>query len=191
MLRCLLLKGLPERDVPAGGACLPGQGGGFIALLGIGMFALPAGILASGFAREIKRRDFIVSWNMVAGVPLFSTLSATQIADIAKLLHYRKAVPGEVIVAEGNLAESIYFVLSGMLGPPSGQPSFQLREGDFFGETALIRNVPRTATVQAQTSCELLLLEAREFSQLLDANPSLRETVERVIRERRAEMPDG
>ncbi|MDP6882503.1 MAG: ion transporter [Rhodospirillales bacterium] len=41
--------------------------GAFIMVLGVGMFALPAGILATGFADEIRKREFVVSWKLVAG----------------------------------------------------------------------------------------------------------------------------
>ena len=53
--------------------------GGFTMLLGIAMFAVPAGILATGFATEIRKRDFVATWHTVAKVPLFASLDATQI----------------------------------------------------------------------------------------------------------------
>ena len=43
--------------------------GGLVMVIGIGMFALPTGILATGFATELKKRDFVVSWGLVARVP--------------------------------------------------------------------------------------------------------------------------
>jgi len=46
--------------------------GGMASITGFGMFALPAGILANGFASELKRLKEIANWNMVAQVPLFS-----------------------------------------------------------------------------------------------------------------------
>ena len=47
-----------------------------VTIIGIGVYALPVGIIASGFAREIQRRDFVVTWAMVARVPLFKSLDA-------------------------------------------------------------------------------------------------------------------
>jgi hypothetical protein len=41
--------------------------GSVVTVLGIGMFALPAGILATGFAQEIKHRELLTTWNLVAG----------------------------------------------------------------------------------------------------------------------------
>jgi voltage-gated potassium channel len=53
---------------------------------GLIMIALPVGIIASAFAEQIHRRDFVVTWAMVARVPLFSGLSASEVAEIMRLL---------------------------------------------------------------------------------------------------------
>src|SRR3712207_7502221 len=51
--------------------------------------SLPVGIVASAFAREIHRRDFVVTWNMVARVPLFSGLGADELSEIIRCLRSR------------------------------------------------------------------------------------------------------
>lgn len=158
--------------------------GGVIALLGVGMFALPAGILASGFAQEIKKRDFIVSWNLVAKVALFAELSASQIAEVAALLSGRLAAPGEVIFREGDPADNVYFIVSGEIQGMAARHSFKLGAGDFFGEIALLHAGRRTATVTASTTCQLLVLDRREFSKLLGRDDGIRATVSRVAEER-------
>ena len=61
-----------------------------------------------------------------------------------------------------------------------------LQDGDFFGEIALIDNVPRTATVRARTACLLLVLAREEFHGVLRASPALRTVLERVADARRA-----
>ena len=81
--------------------------------LGLIMIALPVGIIASGFAEEIHRRDFVVTWGMVARVPLFSELDAGEIADIMRLLRAQQVEPGGVIVRRGDQAHSMYFVAGG------------------------------------------------------------------------------
>ncbi|MBH64146.1 MAG: hypothetical protein CL569_17200 [Alphaproteobacteria bacterium] len=63
-------------------------------LMGVGMFAMPAGILASGLAQEIKSRDFVIEWSMVAKVPVFGRLEAALIADIVSLLRPQIAIQG-------------------------------------------------------------------------------------------------
>ena len=158
--------------------------GGVIAVLGIGAFALPAGILASGFAEEIKRRNFIISWNVVASVPLFTRLTATQIADIAKLLRPRVAVPGEEIVRKGDLGDAVYFITGGRAVVALDPVPFELGRGDLFGEIALLHEGKRTATVTALTSCRLLVLESADFTDLLEQDEDIRDAVNRVAEER-------
>jgi voltage-gated potassium channel len=80
---------------------------------GLIMVALPVGIVATAFANEIHRRDFVVTWGMVARVPLFSGLNAVEIADIMRLLRAQQIEAGEVLARRGEPAHSMYFVAAG------------------------------------------------------------------------------
>ena len=80
---------------------------------GLIMVALPVGIVATAFANEIHRRDFVVTWGMVARVPLFSELNAAEIADIMRLLRAQQVEAGEVLARRGEPAHSMYFVAAG------------------------------------------------------------------------------
>ena len=162
--------------------------GGMITVLGVGTFALPAGILASGFVQEIKKRDLVVSWNMVAGVPLFAHLTAVQIAAIAALLRPRMAIPGEVVVRKGELGDAMYFISTGRVQVQLGPESVQLKSGDFFGEIALIQASKRTADVTATSSCQLLVLDSADFYDLLGENPEISEVIHRAAEQRLAEL---
>src|SRR5499433_3552160 len=82
--------------------------------VGLIMIALPIGIIATAFADEIHRRDFVVTWGMVARVPLFAELQATDIADIMRLLHAQQVEPGDVIARRGEPAHSMYFIAAGV-----------------------------------------------------------------------------
>ena len=55
-----------------------------------------------------------------------------------------------------------------------------LGSGDFFGEIALLKDTPRTSDVLAETFSDLLMLDRRDFQQLVKDNPDLRETIEKV-----------
>ena len=158
--------------------------GGFVTILGVGTFALPAGILASGFAQEVKRREFIVSWDVVAKVPLFGSLTAAQIAEIAKLLRPRITIPGEVVARKGDMGDAMYFIASGRVEVRIEPEPIELKGGDFFGEISLVKQAPRTADVIASTSCQLLALRAQDFYDLIEQNPAIHETVQRTVAER-------
>lgn len=145
-----------------------------IMLLGIGTFALPTGVLTSAFVEERKRRDFILTWNLVAQVPSFSFLNATDVARIASLLHPREVMAKEVIFRKGDEAESMYFIVSGEFEVELQPEPIRVKKGEFFGEVGLVFRRHRTATVVALTSAELLELDAKDLHALFDSRPQLR-----------------
>ena len=162
--------------------------GACVAIVGIGMFALPAGILASSFAQQMKKRDFLVSWKLVARVKLFEDLSSTQIADIASLLTTRHAVPGERIFCRGDTADGMYFIVSGEVEVAATTWSHRLQQGEFFGEIALLQSSTRTADVTALKSCLFLSLDRNDFQSLLSRDDSIRETINRIGRDRARQL---
>jgi voltage-gated potassium channel len=153
-------------------------------LLGIAMFAVPAGILATGFATEIRRRDFVVTWNTVARVPLFSGLDATGIAAIARLLKPQIAPAHFAIVRRGEPATAMFFIMSGEVVVDVLPHPVHLRGGQFFGEIALLKETLRTATVTALTETQLLGLDAEDFRKLIDQYPDLKEKIHRIAESR-------
>lgn len=160
--------------------------GGLVMLLGIAMFAVPAGILATGFAVELRKRDFMVGWHSVAKVPLFAGLDAARIAEIARLLK-REIVPARyAIVRRGEPADAMFFILTGEVEVEVSPHPRRLGPGQYFGEIALLQDAVRTATVTALSECQLLALDAADFRRLLDAHPDLRASVTEVARRRLA-----
>ncbi|MGE5514893.1 MAG: cyclic nucleotide-gated ion channel [Bacteroidota bacterium] len=148
--------------------------GSGVAILGLCMFALPASILASGFTEEMRRQNFVSTWHLVAKVPFFTRLQAGQIAEIASLLKIYRAVRGEVLMREGDVGETMYFIVNGQVEVRGyNGASFVLKPGDFFGEIALLERRPRTATVRALTRCQLLILDAHDFTKFAAAYPNL------------------
>lgn len=105
---------------------------GVTIFLGLVMIALPVGIIANGFAEEIHRRDFVVTWGMVARVPLFAELNASEIADIMRLLRAQQVEPGAVIARRGDPAHSMYFIAAGEVDIELPHDRVRLGVGHFF-----------------------------------------------------------
>ncbi|MCA1908002.1 MAG: cyclic nucleotide-gated ion channel/potassium channel family protein [Magnetospirillum sp.] len=158
--------------------------GAGVAVLGLGMFALPASILASGFTEEMRRRNFVNTWHLVAKVPFFSELQATQIAQVAALLKLVRVIKGENVVRAGDAGDCMYFIVSGQVEVSGAAGTFVLKAGDFFGEIALLERRPRTATVRALSRCHLLVLDARDFQQFTASSPEILETIRRTAQSR-------
>jgi voltage-gated potassium channel len=161
--------------------------GGFVVLLGIAMFAIPAGLMATGFAEEIRRREFMVTWRAVASLPLFDHLDASRIAEIASLLKPQAVPAGTVIVRKGDRADSMFFIMAGQVEVEILPHPVILEAGQHFGEIALIRRTQRTATVLAVTECRLLALGVADFQRLLDVHPDIRERIASTAKERHAQ----
>lgn len=157
---------------------------GFVIILGVATFAIPAGLLASGFAEEFRRREFIVTWRAVAALPLFAQLDAGAIAEIAGLLKPQIMPAGGIIVRKGDRAETMFFILSGEVEVEILPSPVVLGAGQYFGEIALLRRTERTATVSAVTTCRLLALEVADFQRLLRVHPTIREHIAAVAEER-------
>jgi voltage-gated potassium channel len=162
--------------------------GGFCMVMGIGMLALPTGILATGFVTEFQKRDFVVSWRLVAQVPLFAGLDALKIAEIVDLLRPKMVPENFTIVRRGEPADAMYFIVSGEVEVVMQPEGKLLREGDYFGEIALLTATQRSATVRAITTCRLLSLGVKDFKNLLVQIPALRETLTKAMHDRLKEL---
>ncbi len=160
--------------------------GGLIMVCGLGLFALPIGIVATAFVNEIHRRDFVVTWGMVARVPLFATLDAASIAEVMKIMRTRMLSPGTVLAARGDDAEGMYFIADGELRVDLPRRQLKLGAGEFFGEVALLKRVRRIGTVTALTRCHVMIIDAADFESLIRRDDSLREQITAIAEERLA-----
>jgi voltage-gated potassium channel len=162
----------------------------FTIVSGLVMIALPIAIISTAFAEEVRRRDFVVTWGMLARVPLFSHLSATEIADIMRLLQARTIEAGEVLVRRGEVAKSMYFITAGEVEIELPNQRVRLTDGTFFGEIALLHRTKRSGTVTANRKTRLLVLDAQDFHALIDRMPTLAAHVHRTAKARLADSGD-
>lgn len=160
-----------------------------VMVLGLAMFALPIGIVATAFAQEIHRRDFVVTWGMVARVPLFMEFSAAEIAEVMKLLHARKFERQTFIAHEGDEAHSMYFIASGTVEVQLPDGPVILSDGMFFGEIALLRKSRRSANVLTVTPVNLLVLDAADLHSLMERKPEMARQLREVAQNRMGGEP--
>jgi len=152
---------------------------GVVMVGGILIFALWTGILVNGYAEELRRREFLRTWELVAKVPFFHDIGASLIAEVARLLRPRDFPVGAAIIRRGEAGDCMYFVVEGEAEIQLQAAALYLGPGQFFGELALLTGEPRSATVVATQPCMLLALDIVDFHELLARQPELA----RVIRE--------
>jgi voltage-gated potassium channel len=157
---------------------------GITIFAGLIMIALPVGIVANAFSEQIHRRDFIVTWGLVARVPLFAELNASEISDIMRLLRARLVESGTVITRRGEPAHSMYLIADGEVEIERKNDRVRLGTGHFFGEVAVLRRTRRSATIVAVTSTSLLVLDAHDLHALMEREPRIAERIHKVVRNR-------
>lgn len=147
-------------------------------IVGLGILALPVGIIATGFVQEIHRRDFVVTFAMLTRVPLFKDFDAQVLNEIMELLRAQSVAPGGIISVKGEPATAMYFIIAGEVEIQLHNRKFHANAGDFFGEHALLNETLRRATVVAVHPTRLLSLSAEDFAMLSDKYPMLQQRIE-------------
>lgn len=157
---------------------------GLVMMAGIMVFALWAGILATGFSQEMRRRAFLRTWDLVARVPLFHDVGAAVIAEVAQRLRPREVDAGAVIVRKGDSGDCMFFIVHGEVEVQLADGAPRLGDGTFFGELALITGAPRNATAVATKPTQLLSLDIADFRDLAARHPDLTEAIHEEARRR-------
>ncbi len=162
--------------------------GSLLMISGIAVLALMTGVLATGFAQEERRREYLRVWEQVARVPLFASLGVVTLSEIVGKLRTRYYPPRITVVRRGDPGDSMFFISSGEVEVrlPNGG-SVRLGEGAFFGEMALLERQPRTASVATTRPTTLLVLYASDFYEIASHIPKLAEAVEVEAKRRREE----
>lgn len=150
------------------------------AVMGLVMLALPVGIVATAFAQEIHRREFVVTWSMIARMPLFGALNAAEIAEIMRFLRAQSVKGGATITRRGEPMQSICFIASGEVELDDETERRRLDEGHHFGaltfgEIALLGSTDTAPAVRAVVPTKLLILDAVDFRSLMARHPELAE----------------
>ena len=157
---------------------------GVVMVSGILVFALWAGILASGYSDEMRRREFLRTWELVAKVPFFHNLGASLIAEVARLLRVRDYPAGAVIMRRGEPGDCMFFVVEGEVEVQLEPQPLRFGAEYFFGELALLTGAPRSATIVAARPCTLLALDIVDFFELLSRQPELARVIHDEARQR-------
>jgi len=156
--------------------------GGIVMIFGVGMYALPIGIIASGFANEIHQRDFVIRWGLVANVPLFKGLEANLIRTISKHLRSSVVEKNKLMAMKGQFADKMYLIVSGKVVRKYGDEEIILEEGGFFGAKSLMERKDFSSNYITKTVCHFFILDAQEFHNLLNDNPTLKQRIEESYR---------
>ena len=159
--------------------------GGVVMLIGLGMFALPIAIISTSFAQEVGRHDFVVTWSMLARIPLFAELDARSIAELMPYLHAHNYPVHWEVVSEGSDGDSMFFIASGSIAARTAAGEQILRTGDFFGEVAMLEQSLHQHSFTVASRARLLRLHREDFLRLERAHPNIGRHIRRVAAARK------
>ena len=157
------------------------------AVAGIGALLPLALLLSARTLAEIDRRVPVpvVEISLLRSLPLFAPLGAPELEGLAHGLEETSVTAGTAVVREGDPGDRFYVVADGVLEVEAGGRELgQLHRGDGFGEIALLRDVPRTATVTAITDSRLYALGKARFLASVGSHPRATREADRLVHER-------
>jgi MFS family permease len=123
---------------------------------------------------------------------IFRPLADGTVEQLARALEPENASAGAAIVRQGDAGDRVYLIVAGELEVAvDGRPGTRLGPGDLFGEIALLRDVPRTATVRAVTDGELLTLGRDDFLSAVTGHPTSAAEADMVVATRLMTLRPG
>jgi glucose-6-phosphate 1-dehydrogenase len=139
-------------------------------------------------ARDGRHWHEILNRDVLARTAFFAEAPALVLNNLLPAFRPLAAEAGETIVAAGAHDDEMYFVCRGELEAIDGEGARLgvLREGEFFGEMAVLFDQPRAATVRATTPCDLLVLDGDEFRRIVNDFPAVAAEFRRIAAGRRS-----
>jgi len=158
--------------------------------IGLGLVVLIAGPTLIRADRVVP--DHARKLRAMRAIPMFGPLSAPVLERLVNGAHVEWVEQGKAIVTEGEIGDRFYVILMGSVEVTNSAGVHRHQGvGDSFGEIALIRGVPRTATVRAIDTVELLALDRGSFLEALTGQPRSRALADAESQRRLDTVPTG
>ena len=126
-----------------------------------------------------------VKIDLIRRVPLFSSISKTELAEVASIADEIDLPEGKVLIREGDEGREFFVLIDGTAQVErGGRKVAKLGPGDFFGEIALIAKTPRNATITTTSPVRALVITDRAFRALLDHSQKIQVGVLVALAER-------
>ena len=130
--------------------------------------------------------------DLLATIPLFQHLNPKQLAAVDGLLTPLDVAHGRELIREGQAGREFFIVVNGEAEVRRGDDVVAVRgPGTFFGETALLLDRPRNASVVARTDMAVEVIERKDFRRLLDEFPDLYAPLLEATAQRLAEVDES
>jgi MFS family permease len=153
-------------------------------LVGVGVFLPVLLVPLWPLLRRVDAAGHIATepLELLRAIPMFALLPPPQLERLASAARAVRAYPAAVVVTQGEPGDAFYVIASGTAATEiDGAEVGRLGPGDFFGEIALLREVPRTATVRAVDELQLYALGRDAFIPAVTGHALSREAADSVV----------
>ncbi len=116
---------------------------------------------------------------LLRGIDIFESLSVSELAAIASVAEEIDCTPGEIIIQEGTVGDTMYLVVKGEvsvikdLGGINEIEIDRIKAGDYFGEMALFEDAVRSVSIRIEETCRFMFLHKQEFKELVREYPQI------------------
>lgn len=149
--------------------------GGLVMIFGLAFYALPIGIIASGFSDEVHRREFVLPIRVVEELAIFKKLSSKAAREVAGRARSMVLMPGTVLTHRMDSNNGLYCILSGEVSAFYAHEAVPLQAGDFLGECGLVTEQGSQPSAVIRKRAKLIWIESVDLHMLLAIYPSLSE----------------
>lgn len=126
-----------------------------------------------------------VKTELISRVPLFEHCSKGELQEIASIADEIDIAEGKELTTEGSPGREFFVIIEGTASvAQDGDQINDLGPGDFFGEVALVKDTPRTATVTATSPVRALVITRQNFKRLIERQPDIERTVLKALVDR-------
>jgi CRP-like cAMP-binding protein len=126
-----------------------------------------------------------VKIELIARAPIFSQCSKRELQEVAAIADEIDIADGKELTTEGARGREFFVIIEGTASvEQDGEQINDLGPGDFFGEVALIKDTPRTATVTATSPVRALVVTSQNFRRLIERQPDIERTVLKALVDR-------
>jgi serine/threonine protein phosphatase PrpC len=130
--------------------------------------ALVVKVGVEGAVDEARAKRLALKRDVLAKMPLFARLTERELLRVMQAVEAREYNDGEIVIREGDKGDELFIVLEGKVRVFRGEETLtHLGPGEHLGEMALIRSVPRSASVSAVGHSELIAIRRQDFFEIL------------------------
>jgi serine/threonine protein phosphatase PrpC len=121
-----------------------------------------------------RMKEVNLKIDTIRNMPLFRYLTYKELVKIMNITHALEVKQGELIIRDGEIGEDLFIVLNGSVNVHKADKHIvTLKDGDHFGEMALVDKAPRSADVTAATAVKLLKISRPDFFEIIRKEPQL------------------